>query len=59
MPVYKRYTAFRIKNDSQYYKRGDSVLNRLGIALNRIVAMMYMIDILYYTIIYNIWGIGE
>ena len=37
---------------------GDRVLNRLEMALNGIVIVWYVIDILYYTIIGCSWGFG-
>ena len=44
--------------DVEYCWGSESVLNRLEMAFNRIEAMLYIIDILYYTIFYNYWGIG-
>jgi hypothetical protein len=39
--------------------KGDRVLNGLGMALNGIVLTLYVVDIQYYTIISETWGIGR
>jgi succinate dehydrogenase hydrophobic anchor subunit len=42
----------------KYYRGGESCLNRLYMAFSGIAVMLYVIDILYYTIIDDVWGIG-
>ena len=58
MVIYERYTIFLHFINAEYYKKGDSGTEGLGMALNEIVVLLYMIDILYYTIIVGSWGFG-
>ena len=44
--------------DAEYYRGIESVLNGLEMAFSGIVVMLYMIDILDYTVIDDSWGIG-
>jgi hypothetical protein len=42
----------------KYYRGIDSCLNGSEMALNGIVGRLYVIDIEYYTVIDDSWGIG-
>jgi hypothetical protein len=45
-------------DNEEYNKKVDSALNELEMASISIVAMLYMIDILYYTAVREYGGIG-
>jgi hypothetical protein len=45
--------------DAEYYRVVVSVLNGLEMALNGIVTMLYIVDILYYTEVDDGRGIGN
>ena len=45
--------------NAEYYLRGESVLNGLGMALNEMFDILYMIDIQYYTSLYDIGKLGD
>lgn len=44
---------------AEYYRDIESATEGLQMASIAIVVMSYMIDILYYTAIYDRWGIGS
>jgi len=50
LAVYKLFNALLCFGNERYYWNGESVLNGLGMALNGIATMLYIIDILYYTV---------
>ena len=59
MAVIKRFKARLCSIDTEYYRGIESVLNGLEMAFSDIVVMLYMIDILDYTVIDDSWGIGK
>jgi hypothetical protein len=56
--VYKRFKVLLHFEDAEYYRDVQRVLNRIEMALGKVVVMLYVIDILYYTIFDGNWGIG-
>ena len=54
----KRFKALLRFDIAEYYRDIESCLNGLQMALNGIVAVLYVIDILCYTIIVGSWGFG-
>ena len=57
--VVKLFKALLRFVNTEHYRDIESVLNGLEMALNRIVTILYVIDILYYTTLYDSWGIGR
>jgi hypothetical protein len=45
------FTALLCSLILEYHICGESVLNRFYMAFNRIIFMLYVIDILYYTVV--------
>lgn len=54
--LFKRLLRFI---NAEYYRGIESGLNGIEMALNRIAAVLYIADILYYTIVDGSWGIGK
>lgn len=59
MAVIKLFETLLRFVKAEYYRDIESVLNRLEMAFSGIVVMLYIIDILYYTVIDDSWGIGN
>lgn len=59
LAVLKRFTALLRFVNAEHYRGIESVLNRLEMALNRIVTTLYVLDMLNYTVFDENWGIGE
>jgi hypothetical protein len=58
MAVIKPFKTLLRFVGTEYYRDIESALNRLKMALNRIVTPLYIIDILGHTVIDDSWGIG-
>ena len=59
MAVIKLFTTILRFVDAEYYRCIESVLNELEMAFSGIAVMLYIIDILYYTVIDDNWGNWE
>lgn len=51
--VIKRFTALLRFDEVEYYRGGLGALKGLKMAFSAIVAMLYVIDMLYYTVVNN------
>ena len=58
MAVLKPFTVMLCSSNGRYYRMRDRVLNRLEMALYGILIVVYVVGILYYTVIDDSWGIG-
>ena len=56
--VIKPFKALLRFIDAECYRGVESVLNSPEMAFSGIVAVLYVIDILQYTIVDDSWGIG-
>lgn len=52
MSIHKQFTVLRAQ------QKEDSILNGLEMDLNEIVVILYVVDILFYTVIAGNWEIG-
>ena len=58
MPVIKRFKALLRFVNVRYYRKAESVLKGVGMTLNQVFILLYIVDIQNYTIIDDGWGIG-
>ena len=58
MVVIKRFKVLLRFDIVEYYRGIESGSTGLEMALNEVFDILYIIDILYYTIVNDNWGIG-